>query len=675
MEKTAKNNEKMKKTRSIKTKIIGFILPVVALMMLVIVLSNYFVMEKIIISNSQKNLKAESSAITSEVKSWVNGNMGKLESIYNTLQTVPMTDDELMEYLKSTCGLDKCMPNGVYLAVENGEYYDSTWVPDESWDPTTRDWYIEGASRDTLGIGMPYIDADSGSFVVSVSGTVTLPEQGKAVMSVDIFLADISEYIAQYSVMDTGYSFLIEARDNRTDILAHLNGEYQGTSVSELPSETVEAACVSYLNSEEEVLAQVSVGKEKYMLVVDNVPETSWKLVSCVKESDLLQVLDEIKKFSLITIILSLLVIGIVIERLTHMIAKPINLLTKNIEQITQGDFTVEVITKSKDEVGVMARGLKRLTKVMRQMLTDMAQISSSLDKQATGSSEVSLTLYNSASQQALSMKELSETVEALSISVDEVANGATRLAQIVADTNEKGDVVSEKMQETVHVTEKGKKDMDEIRAGMSEVESAIISLEQVVTRVGESTQEITHFVELIGEIATQTNLLSLNASIEAARAGESGRGFAVVAGEIGKLAEDSAQSVEKISQITNDIQGQVSETVRKTKDSVDKIKNSSEKIIIASTTFEDIFTTISETSHIVGEMVAEVHSVDEVATNLASITEEQSASSEEILATAESMANLAEDLTNNSQNVADDAEKLAETVEKLEEHMKQFVV
>ena len=138
--------------------------------------------------------------------------------------------------------------------------------------------------------------------------------------------------------------------------------------------------------------------------------------------------------------------------------------------------------------------------------------------------------MNSAANIQSQSMTELNATVDQLSVSVNEIAQNATQLAGVVADTKEDSYKVEDKMRTTVEVSEKGKADMESVGNALHNIEISIHNLEEAVDKVGTASGEIVDIIKLIGDIAEETNLLSLNASIEAARAGEAGRGFAVVA-------------------------------------------------------------------------------------------------------------------------------------------------
>ena len=180
------------------------------------------------------------------------------------------------------------------------------------------------------------------------------------------------------------------------------------------------------------------------------------------------------------------------------------------------------------------------------------------LHNQADNSKNISEQMFYASKEQNNSMKELNNTVEQLSLSVGEIAQSATTLAMLVEETKEDGDGVNSKMKETVDVSKTGMEAMQDVSVAMQDINISMKKLQFAIDEVGRASEEITNITKVIGEIADETNLLSLNASIEAARAGEAGKGFAVVALEIGKLAQTSVDSVQDINKLVLEIKNSV---------------------------------------------------------------------------------------------------------------------
>ena len=320
-----------------------------------------------------------------------------------------------------------------------------------------------------------------------------------------------------------------------------------------------------------------------------------------------------------------------------------------------------------------LREGYASFIEAMKQMITQIGQVSQTLSEQAQSSKSVSTELNSATEIQSRSMGELNSTVDQLAVSVNEIAENATQLAGVAADTKKDSDVVDVKMRETVEVSEKGRQDMEKVSKALEGIELSIHNLQEAVDKVGTASGEIVDITNLIGSIAEETNLLSLNASIEAARAGEAGRGFAVVASEIGTLAKNSADSVANITELINEINKLVENAVFQAGSSAGEIADSAGLIHAAVDTFHTIFSNIQDTNELMKNVVSKIGEVDEVATNVAAICEEQAASSDEILATSESMLTQAKNITRNSEQVESASENLAVSANQLSSQIEQF--
>lgn len=229
-----------------------------------------------------------------------------------------------------------------------------------------------------------------------------------------------------------------------------------------------------------------------------------------------------------------------------------------------------------------------------------------------------------------------------------------------------------EKTQSHSGVSAEDLKSLVNTAATMSQLST---ELENVLENFRQEFEMVKQETGTIEKITNQTNLLALNASIEAARAGEAGKGFAVVAGEIGQLAQTSADSVRDIENLIHEINDLVKDAVSQADGSAGNINESSRLVEDALKTFDAIFNNIDAVSGLVQQVIEKVEKVDDVASNVAAISEEQAASSEEILATSDTMVEQANHITDNSKTVANDARELTESAQELADQVSMFKI
>lgn len=658
----------------IKAKLIFIVIPISIVSIVALLTITFQASKKIILDYGDLNIKSISNANANEIETWTQDIIASLNQVQNTLEQVDFTGEELLKYLGSTKDKNDSYPYGVYIGTDQGAVINAfDFVPPADYVVTDRDWFKEGLERESFGFGSAYIDANTGESVLSASVRLKTGGSAVEVASADIFLNEVSSLVGDMKLMNTGTVFLIDTSNNT--IIAHKDSELIAGKLDELQDNTLMAGFLQQLDAGNKDVFQLKYEGSTYLAYLQNIDNTGWVLASYVPESEVTEALSDFQFFINLAAVICIILLTVVMERMIHLIINPIKKLTGTIDRITQGDFTVNVEANSSDEVGAMSKSMQKFIETMRGIIGEVGGSARQLSEQAENSSRISETLYSSAQTQSFSMQELNTTVDELAKSVGEVAENATTLALVVSEADNLGQKASLKMQETVQHSDKGRSDMVQVKEAMNQVEAAIHSLENVVEEVGESTNKINDIITLIGEIASETNLLSLNAAIEAARAGESGRGFAVVADEIGKLAKTSADSVYNISGLINNIRTLVESTAAKTQESVVSIKNSTRLIEDTSDTFNTIYGAVSETNHLVHDMIDKVKDVDQVAASVAAITEQQSAGAQEILATSEGLLEHANQVTANSEIVGKDALDLAVTAENLDRQMEVFKI
>lgn len=659
---------KKKGNISIKAKLLGIIIPVVIAIILILVFTAYHVSSGIIESYSKNLLESSVNSQASKIEAWLEENLASMQMAKTMIEKLHPDEAQLQTILDASCEYSENYPDGLFLADANGSFLKGTDSKKQEPNPKESMWYQEGMTRVNMAVGSAHQNPD-GTNVVSASGLLNDGSDTVRVIAADMTLDRISVIVNSFIEMHDAEAFLVD-KDSSV-ILASRD--------SDLISKTLGADGQSafYKDVEKKVSGKSYdfCTLDGNMTVFKEVNGTNWLLVSYVPTNVVLADLVGLRNLMIIFSIISILVLCVLIERVTHVVIRPVKEMTRVITSMASGDFTVSMKVKGNDEIAVMGRSVEHFIASMKEMIRQMGHVSDRLEKQAGSSKNVSGEMNSAANIQSQSMTELNATVDQLSVSVNEIAQNATQLAGVVADTKEDSDKVEDKMRTTVEVSEKGKADMESVGNALHNIEISIHNLEEAVDKVGTASGEIVDIIKLIGDIAEETNLLSLNASIEAARAGEAGRGFAVVASQIGVLAKNSADSVAHITSLINEINGLVDDVVKQAGSSASDIESSADLIHTAVDTFDQIFQNIQETSHLIEGVVEKINQVDQVATNVAAISEEQAASSDEILSTSESMLQQAKSISKNSEQVEAEAGNLAESADQLADQVKQFQI
>ena len=668
-ETSLKPSKKKSNTKiSIKTKIIGTIVPVVTILIVVMILLSYTISGKIISNNATSLLDSSISYQSESIAGWLNENLAAFSTAKQTIEQTKASGAELQKLLDSYYEYNANYPNGLYVADEKGNVIKASKSEQTFHDVTQSTWYQEGLSRINMKYGSAY-ESDDGTNQVSASALLNDGSGTIRVISADVSLQRIAVIVNSFVKMNDAAAFLIDTNDGT--ILAHRDSSLVSTKLDTSNKDAFLSSVAKKISDNDYDTCELNGNLTGF----ETVSGTNWVLVSYIPDKIIYADVNSLRTKMVVIAVVALLVLVVLVERIIHLVVKPVRRLTKTITTMADGDFTVDVKVKGSDEIGHMGRSVRHFLDSIRGMLYEIHEISDRVSEQSDTTNNLSVGMYDSASVQAKSMQELNVTVDELSRSISEIADNATTLAMVVSDTKQTSTKVESHMQQTVTASIQGKNDMRQVNDAMETISSSIRKLDQAIDKVGKSSEEIEKIVGVIGNIANETNLLSLNASIEAARAGEAGKGFAVVATEIGKLAQTSTESVGHIVELINEVTGLVQETIKQAADSMKNIDDSSLMINTALRTFDEIFNDIQVTEDLIKQMMTKVSEVDSVATNVAAISEEQAASTLEIQATSENMVAQANSIADNSNIVMDGAKELSQSADNLKEHIGRFKI
>ncbi|MCL9662889.1 methyl-accepting chemotaxis protein [Paenibacillus hunanensis] len=349
------------------------------------------------------------------------------------------------------------------------------------------------------------------------------------------------------------------------------------------------------------------------------------------------------------------LVLAILIGALvSRIISKPLRLLSSNAKQIANGELNIaDVQVKQRDEIGQLAESFNLMKNNLRELVQEINgntdQVITISREVASGTSETS----KAAEHVAGIMYELSSNTGG---QVSTVENGlksiydiSSNIHQIDENSQQARDIAIQAQTESL----KGEQEIQRVTVQMQAIQTRMGQIEQVIHSLGKRSEEIEEINNAISSIATQTNLLSLNAAIEAARAGEHGRGFAVVTSEIRKLSNETNESAVRIRNLVQAIQSETGKAGQSVHDMVEEVYQGT----AAAGSVNELFHTIKqltdrttqqigsvtdELQHLNGNSGKVVQSMEYISTttgNIASGTESVSAAAEEQLAFLEQSA------------------------------------
>ncbi|OCA92060.1 methyl-accepting chemotaxis protein [Pseudobacillus wudalianchiensis] len=553
----------------------------------------------------------------------------------------------------------------IYYSMDKGtmDGYPDTPMPAD-YDPRQRDWYQNAMESDGEAIwSEPYLEEDSGRYMVTVSEPLIVGNRKIGVLAADIVLGVMADKMSEMHINHNGVPIIISKEG-----LGIVHPTDQGKDLTKY------SYMKSVLASDQKqgTVSYKEKGKER-LFVYNTVKGIGWKVGTDYDQQDLLGLSKSIKAALTVTgmIILLLMITGVLY--ILNQVIKPIHILGNSAREVAKGDLSVQVPVVSKDEVGELAKAFNEMITSTREIISIVNQSADNVTVAAESLSAVS--------------EETNASSEQIAAAINDIAKGAAKSSEESSEATERshhlGDQINriahqaEEMHEAARQTESvqkaGLQQVQLLGSSNAETKLYIDEMEGVIHALESKIKSIEIIMQTITDISSQTNLLALNASIEAARAGEHGKGFAVVAEEVRKLAEQSAQATDQVKATINDIQegsGQAVEQMVKTRTNFD-----GQTAAVEAT--EAIF---RELSTLVEKMETSVSAINGEITEAATAKDEVLQVMEEIAASAQQSASASEEISASSdeqlraiQSVATSSERLIELSVELKRAVNRF--
>jgi len=477
---------------------------------------------------------------------------------------------------------------------------------------------------------------------------------------IDISLGRIKEMLSKYETGEGSILGLV-TKDGR-EILYGTDSTHLFTGLEEYKKASG--------NEEESGKTYVDLDGEKFLFIYSKIDGLDATVCSLIPESTVLKKVDEIKTLNLVFVTIAVILALITVTLITGNITKAINSLRKSIVKASGGDLTVSFQTNRKDEFLILANGISGMMSSMRKLIGEALNVSGRVSIQAGKLSGTSQELLDAT-------KEISRTIDDIGQGIVQQAGDAENCFHKMSDLSEqinsvyKGTTEIEKIAlNTTKITNEGMLNVKELQLKAKDTtditQSIIVKIQDFETQ----SKNIGSLVNIIDEIASQTNLLSLNASIEAARAGIAGRGFAVVAEEIRKLADQSMDAVKHIKKIVTDIQLRTIDTVITARQAGEIIDSQTEALRKTVNAFENINDHVKELAENLLDIsngIKNIEAAKEIALDsiqsISAVSEETAAAAEEVNATVLHQIDSVERLRKAAYELDQEAKKLEEAI------------
>ena len=552
------------------------------------------------------------------------------------------------------------------------------------YDSRKRPWFMEAERSNIPVFTDPYVDVDTKKLVISVSQAIR-DEKGKVigVLAIDVDLKRLQDIVVHSQVFEKGFGSLL---DSNGLIIVHpdeslIMNENVTRASSRIPEAMARAGqqmlsrtvgFVDYIGSDEKARRTFHAplsGTGFTLLLVTPLSEMD----TIVMGITLPQIIGGV-----ITMLAVLLVMFITVPSIT----KPINGVVQELSRLASLNLTpdpalhwLEKQAQEKTEIGEMVASLIHLRQEIGDTMTRLKQSVDNTTSTARNLEE----LTHKSNAEAESSKDAVHFVTTLAASSLDAMNHANRSVEEVSHaanmTATSATEGAEASSSTATISQNAVSGVQHFIGKLASVEKASQENSQSISEVGSSVAAISEFVNTIRNIASQTNLLALNAAIEAARAGEAGRGFAVVADEVRKLAEESNVASHQVAELIEKLQNNTAASINATQQSTQVI---SEVIVDADKTQQQL-----------REALDAIGRINDSMQTIAAAAEEQAASSNEIAHSINQVTESTQELskkitdvnraTENSveamSQVSREAEQLAQVSEELQHVMDRFIL
>ncbi|GMM84880.1 methyl-accepting chemotaxis protein [Pseudoalteromonas sp. MTN2-4] len=473
----------------------------------------------------------------------------------------------------------------VYLGTQYGGFIQYPAEPLGNYDPRKRPWYKQVTQNPSEVIVTEPYQGVTGQAMVSVATAIKKSGQTIGVQSLDVTLSTLTDIVGNIRLGGTGYLMLL---DGQGTVLADpKNPDNNFKSINKLNSPIFNAI----KTNKNQPLINIESSNKTMVAQLYHSEELNWTFVAIIDEDEILSSAYNMSYSISIIAVIMLIVFVIIAVVLANKIVYPIEMVSEGLKEIAQGEGNLSKRLKviGNDEISELASWFNQFLNSINELVKDIQNNAATLNDEAQSSkSRISEIRQRCQTQldQAQQATHTTESVESMAITISQNCGDALNAIETTDSHAQNGnDLIKQTVSQVA-----------QLHGSLGESAGAMSDLEK-------QSNNITNILEVIRNIAEQTNLLALNAAIEAARAGEQGRGFAVVADEVRTLAQRSHDATQDIEKVLTELIDQTRSVSQQMTSSV----ADSEQAIECSEQAHQSFDEIAESVRLVQNFIAQI--------------------------------------------------------------------
>ncbi|WP_160686515.1 methyl-accepting chemotaxis protein [Clostridium sp. C2-6-12] len=662
---------------SLKAKLMAAFLILISVPMWVLGYSSYTMSSKALQASVQQQLKEQTYDTSLLIQKTIDSVKLtiKTASLNHSLVDVAKQEssgeiDNAFEYIQDIQKENQDYIEALVITNDKGKVIIDSQSKNPNTDLSDRDYMKKALSTGKETVSEVVTSKVSNKPVVTIAYPLKEGDKIIGTLVGSIKFESISAYAAKVKVGENGYAYMI---DRNGLILSH-------PDVSKILKENASDKANDEFKA---IIEEMKAGKaSEAFYTYNNVykytvfqPAGNWVIAVTANYNEYMAPAIAIRNNTFIIIIIAIIVamIGAYLYS-TKGIINPIKELEKLMKRAGDGDLTVKISIKSKDEIEELGNSFNEMIKhqdeIVRNVRSAAEQLNAASEEMAASSEEISATTE----EVSATINQVAQDAEKQNESIVDVSGVLVQLASLVQLAQNRAKSTSSNAAETIAVADRGREKVEETVKAMNNISAGSEETAKALEAVNNLSVKVGGIITTINAIAEQTNLLALNAAIEAARAGEHGKGFSVVADEVRKLSEESDDRAKEITSLVSEMMKEIKNAVAAMERAKTEVNNG---VVIVSETdkafvnireaIENISNHVNQILDITGDEVASSDKVVKLINDIATVTESNAANSENVSLAAEEQASAINNLTSTAEETSAMAEELTRLVEKFE--------